>query len=66
MLVTEEEARKSICCRDLGKRCQASDCMAWDFGPLTQSVDQRSGVSTKVKRGYCGLALPRFSMKGWI
>lgn len=54
MLMTEEEAKKKVCCQAMSRgytHCVASDCMAWrwgGFGPPSAPPSAR--------RGYCGLA----------
>jgi hypothetical protein len=51
MIVTEEEARRRVCCQCVcpplatkDMRCVASDCMAWRW------------YDTEKKAGYCGMA----------
>ena len=51
MILSEEEARKRICHRSLGKGgpdkimvCAASECMAWRWADLDELI------------GFCGLA----------
>lgn len=58
MLLTEEQAKKKRCYRDLSSTCVGSMCMAWRQ-EVTEMRHPDSGrvIDTKpTDRGYCGRA----------
>jgi hypothetical protein len=56
MLLTEEEARKQQCCREVQNPCAASKCQGWRWGESPYEEMQGVNYLTKDRHGYCGLA----------
>lgn len=50
MLVTEAEAKAKQCCRDLGKKCVASICMAWAYRNFRERAVERRAVATPTEK----------------